>query len=196
MVKIYNDYKDRADFLTVYVREAHPTDEWQMKSNVKEDVCYAQPKTLEQRVAIAQDFVQRQKYPLPFGIDDMNNAADLAYSAWPERLYVIDEQGRIAYAGGMGPFNYDPQEVRAWLTKRFGQATQSSSTATPTASANAALKRGFKTEAAANFVCDFFRRGVDADRDRIGWLFEIGELAGENLFVGEMPFAAPKTLRD
>ena len=39
MVKIYNDYKDHADFLTVYVREAHPTDEWQMKSNVKEDVC-------------------------------------------------------------------------------------------------------------------------------------------------------------
>ena len=133
MVKIYNDYKDRADFLTVYVREAHPTDEWQMKSNVKEDVCYAQPKTLEQRVAIAKDFVERQKYPLPFGIDDMNNAADLAYSAWPERLYVIDEHGQIAYAGGMGPFNYDPQEVRAWLTKRFGPVTQTSSTATPVA---------------------------------------------------------------
>jgi hypothetical protein len=133
VVKIYNDYKDRADFLTVYVREAHPTDEWQMKSNVKEDVCYAQPKTLEQRVAIAQDFVQRQKYPLPFGIDDMNNAADLAYSAWPERLYVIDEHGHIAYAGGMGPFNYDPEEVRAWLTKRFGPVTQTSSTASSAA---------------------------------------------------------------
>src|SRR6202035_2296742 len=46
VVQIYKDYKDHADFLTVYVREAHPTDEWQMKSNVKEDVCYAQPKTL------------------------------------------------------------------------------------------------------------------------------------------------------
>jgi hypothetical protein len=131
VVKIYNDYKDRADFLTVYVREAHPTDEWQMKSNVKEDVCYAQPKTLQQRVAIANDFVQRQKYPLPFGIDDMNNAADLAYSAWPERLYIIDEHGRIAYAGGMGPFNYEPEEVRAWLAHRFGPVTQTTSTAAP-----------------------------------------------------------------
>jgi hypothetical protein len=117
----------------VYVREAHPTDEWQMKSNVKEDVCYAQPKTLEQRVAIANDFVQRQKYPLPFGIDDMNDAADHAYSAWPERLYVIDEHGRIAYAGGMGPFKYDPEEVRAWLAKRYGPVTQTSSTAAPAA---------------------------------------------------------------
>jgi hypothetical protein len=129
VVKIYNDYKDHADFLTVYVREAHPTDEWQMKSNVKEDVCYAQPKTLEQRVAIAKDFVQRQKYPLPFGIDDMNNAADLAYSAWPERLYIIDGHGHVAYAGGMGPFNYNPDEVRAWLAKRFGAVTQSATAA-------------------------------------------------------------------
>jgi len=50
----------------------------------------------------------------------MNNARILAYSAWPERLYVIDEHRPHRYAGGMGPFNYDPQEVRAWLTKRIG----------------------------------------------------------------------------
>ena len=126
MVKIYNDYKDHADFLTVYVREAHPTDEWQMKSNLKDDVCYAQPKTLEQRVIIANDFVKRFKYPVPFALDDMSNAADLTYSAWPERLYIIDENGHIAYAGGMGPFHYYPEEVRAWLTKRFGPVTQTS----------------------------------------------------------------------
>jgi hypothetical protein len=104
------------------VREAHPTDEWQMKSNLKDkdDVCYAQPKTLEQRVVIANDFIKRFKFSLPFGIDDMSNAADLAYSAWPERLYVIDESGHIAYRGGMGPFNYSPAEVREWLAARYG----------------------------------------------------------------------------
>jgi hypothetical protein len=148
VVKIYNDYKDKADFLTVYVREAHPTDEWQMKSNVKEDVCYAQPKTLEQRVAIANDFVSRQKYPLPFGIDDMNNAADLAYSAWPERLYVIDEHGRIAYAGGMGPFNYEPEEVRSWLAKRFGGVMQTSSTAAPAVATGTAATASSSAKAA------------------------------------------------
>jgi hypothetical protein len=102
------------------VREAHPTDEWQMKSNLKDDVCYAQPKNLEQRVAIAKDFTKRFGYSLPFGIDDMTNAADLAYSAWPERLYIIDESGHIAYRGGMGPFNYNPSEVRDWLAARYG----------------------------------------------------------------------------
>jgi hypothetical protein len=93
------------------VREAHPTDEWQMKSNVKDDVCYAQPKTLEQRLAIANDFTKRFKYDVPFGIDEMNNAANDAYSAWPERLYIIDEQGRISYRG----------EVRSWLAARYGE---------------------------------------------------------------------------
>ena len=120
-MQIYDDYKDHADFLTVYVREAHPTDEWQMKSNVKDDVCYAQPKTLEQRVVIANDFIKRFKFPLPFGIDDMSNGADAAYSAWPERLYIVDESGHIAYRGGMGPFNYKPAEARAWLAARYGE---------------------------------------------------------------------------
>jgi Iodothyronine deiodinase/RNA pseudouridylate synthase/S4 domain len=104
----------------VYVREAHPTDEWQMKSNVKDEVCYAQPKKLEQRVAIAKDFTARFKFPLPFGIDEMSNAADNAYAAWPERLYVIDETGHVVYRGGMGPFNYKPAEIRDWLAAKYG----------------------------------------------------------------------------
>ena len=152
IVQIYNDYKDHADFLTVYVREAHPTDEWQMKSNVKDDDCYAQPKTLEQRVAIAKDFTTRFKFPLPFGIDDMSNAADNVYAAWPERLYVIDETGHVVYRGGMGPFNYKPVEVREWLAAKYGAVkheapaaaastapspTPASRTAPPTASAPA-----------------------------------------------------------
>jgi hypothetical protein len=123
IMQIYNDYKDHADFLTIYIREAHPLDEWQMKSNEKDkdDVCYTQPKTLAQRIAIANDFTQRFKYALPFGIDEMNNAANDAYAAWPERLYVIDENGHISYKGGNGPFKYAPEEVRAWLAKRYGE---------------------------------------------------------------------------
>ena len=132
-MQIYNDYKDHADFLTVYVREAHPTDEWQMKSNVKDDVCYAQPKTLEQRMAIANDFTKRFKYPLPFGVDDMSNGANGAYAAWPERFYIIDESGHIAYRGGMGPFNYKPAEVRDWLAGRYGVVKHDAAPASPPA---------------------------------------------------------------
>ena len=92
-----------------------------MKSNVTEDVCYAQPKTLAQRVAIGNDFIKRFRFPLPFVVDDMDNAADLAYAAWPERIYIVNEDGTIAYRGGMGPFNYNPDEARAWLEKRISR---------------------------------------------------------------------------
>ncbi len=91
-----------------------------MKSNLKDDVCYAQPKNLKQRVAIANDFVKRFQFPLPFGIDDMRNTANDIYAAWPERLYILDESGHIAYRGGMGPFKYNPAEVREWLAGKFG----------------------------------------------------------------------------
>jgi Iodothyronine deiodinase len=115
------------------VREAHPTDEWQMKSNEKDkdNVCYAQPKTLAQRVAIANDFTRRFKFTVPFGIDQMNNAANDAYAAWPERLYIVDEQGRIAYKGGNGPFKYDPKEVRDWLAARYGEVKHPEPAAPP-----------------------------------------------------------------
>jgi len=108
-----------------------------MKSNVKDDVCYAQPKTLEQRVIIANDFTKRFKFPLPFGIDDMSNAANDAYAAWPERIYIIDESGHIAYRGGIGPFNYKPKEAREWLAARYGavkhEPLKSPTAATPAA---------------------------------------------------------------
>ena len=123
----------------MYVREAHPTDEWQMKSNLKDDVCYAQPKTLEQRVAIAKDFTARFKFPLPFGIDEMGNSADSAYAAWPERLYVVDETGHVAYRGGMGPFNYKPTEIRDWLAAKYGAVKHETPAASPaTTSSNTA----------------------------------------------------------
>jgi Iodothyronine deiodinase len=94
-----------------------------MRSNAKEkdNVCYAQPKTIADRVAIANDFTKRFKYTVPFGIDEMSNAANDAYAAWPERLYIIDENGKVAYKGGNGPFKYDPKEVRAWLAARYGE---------------------------------------------------------------------------
>lgn len=86
-----------------------------MDSNVKEDVCYRQPRNLAERVLIASDFKKRFKYSLPLFVDPMENPANAAYAAWPERLYVIDENGTIAYKGGPGPFEYHPDEVEAWL---------------------------------------------------------------------------------
>jgi len=97
-----------------------------MKSNVAEDICYTQPTTFSQRVAIANDFVTRFHFPIPIAVDTMNNAADHTYAAWPERIYIIDRAGKIVYRGGLGPFDYHPDEARAWLERRFPQTASAS----------------------------------------------------------------------
>jgi hypothetical protein len=107
-------------FLTVYIKEAHPSDEWQMTANEKQGVCYPQPRTLSQRIGIARDFVSRFGYDLPLVVDGMDNAADDRYAAWPERLYIVDKGGVIRYKGKTGPFGFDPEEVAAWLARTEG----------------------------------------------------------------------------
>jgi len=116
---MFEDYGARANFLTIYVKEAHPQDEWQMTSNEKEGVCYMQPKTMAQRVAIANDFVKRFSYKIPMAVDPMENPANEVYAGWPERFYIVETDGSIVYKGKPGPFGYHPEEVEAWLKKRF-----------------------------------------------------------------------------
>ena len=96
-----------------------------MASNEKDDVCYRQPRTLAERVAVANAFVKRFGYPLPLAIDPIENPADQIYAGWPERLYIVDESGRIAYKGKTGPFGYHPDEVEAWLAQRFPEGATS-----------------------------------------------------------------------
>lgn len=108
-------YADRAVFRTVYIKEAHPLDEWQMDSNEEEDVCYRQPRSLGDRLAIARDFAERFDYGIPLLVDGMDDAAMHLYSGWPERLYIVGTDGLIAYKGEPGPFGFEPDEVEDWL---------------------------------------------------------------------------------
>lgn len=51
---------------------------------------------------------------MPIVMDTMANDLDKAYSALPERLYVI-KNGKVIYVGGMGPFDYKPQDLKKWI---------------------------------------------------------------------------------
>lgn len=50
----------------------------------------------------------------------MLDAANLAYGASPERLYIIRDS-RIVYQGGPGPMSYNIKEVRVWLENYAGR---------------------------------------------------------------------------
>ena len=81
-------------------------------------ICYKQPKKMEERLVVANDFVERTKIKTQFVVDKMSNEANTAYTAWPERLYLM-EKGKIIYKGGRGPFGYIISQVDAFLEKHF-----------------------------------------------------------------------------
>ena len=49
MNEIYNQYKEDMEFFFVYVREAHPTDGWQVDANVEEGILFRQHQSIEER---------------------------------------------------------------------------------------------------------------------------------------------------
>jgi hypothetical protein len=99
----------------VYIAEAHATDGWQMQSNLDEDVLVANHVTIEDRFAAARAGVERLGLTMPVLVDRMDDAVSNAFAAWPERIYVVDQAARIAYAGGPGPFDFDPDAAAAAL---------------------------------------------------------------------------------
>ncbi len=118
--ELREQWEGRAEFLLVYIKEAHPEDEWQMDVNHEADVVYHQPKTVDERRELARLFVEKMGVEAPVLIDDIENTANACYAAWPERIYVIDTDGRIAYKGGMGPFYFDVDGLSRFLEVRYG----------------------------------------------------------------------------
>jgi len=106
-------YRDRVEVVFVYVAEAHASDGWQMESNVEEDVLVANHVTIDDRFAAAREGVERLDLTLPVLVDQMDDAVSNAFAAWPERIYVVDRNGRIADVGGPGPFEFDPDAAAA-----------------------------------------------------------------------------------
>jgi hypothetical protein len=99
----------------VYIAEAHAVDEWQMRANLDDDVLLAQHVRLEDRFAAARAGVERLGLTMPVLVDGMDDAVSEAFAAWPERLHVADRGGRLAYVGGPGPFEFDPDAAAGVL---------------------------------------------------------------------------------
>jgi hypothetical protein len=91
-----------------------------MESNRDEKLVFNQPKTFDERQELAKILVDRLKYRMPVAIDAIDNRADKAFAAWPERIYVIAPGGRIAYKGEMGPFGFHPDEAEKALFALVG----------------------------------------------------------------------------
>ena len=103
--------------MTVYILEAHPSDVWQMESNIKDKVIFASPKDYEERSQVAGACVRKLGIKFPAVIDGFENSTEKVYTGWPDRIYLIGEKGSIVYKSRPGPFGFKPQELRAALER-------------------------------------------------------------------------------
>jgi hypothetical protein len=113
--KLYARYKDRATFLAVYVREAHPSDGWRMEINDVLGVTVRQPRTYAERAGVAQICATSLGLSFPVLVDTLDDTVNQRYCGIPSRLYLIDAEGRIAYKSGRGPFGFKPAELEQSL---------------------------------------------------------------------------------
>ena len=70
-----------------------------------------EPKTEEEREAVASTCAANLRLRLPVVVDGVDNAVASAYGGWPDRLYLIGKDGRIAFQGGEGPFGFKPEAL-------------------------------------------------------------------------------------
>ena len=107
-------------FYVVYIQEAHPTDLWQMQSNVREGVLYASPKTDAQRNETASACVRKLGIQIPAVRDGIANLTERRYTGWPDRLYLIARGGKVLFKSQPGPFGFEPagleKALESWKT--------------------------------------------------------------------------------
>lgn len=108
--KMYEAHGKKADFWWIYIQEAHATDGRRPSKTVK----IALHKTLEDRKKAATGCSAASSLKVPVLLDDMNDTVSKAYSALPERFFILGTDGKVAYSGARGPrgINLDALEKR------------------------------------------------------------------------------------
>ena len=124
---MYDKYGQEAAFFVVYIGEAHPSDAWQLPSNLRDQVVFASPTDMASRTELADICVVRLGLKLPAVVDRFDDATEKAYTGWPDRLYLIGADGRVAYKSNPGPFGFKPDQLEAALRETL----KSSSTVAP-----------------------------------------------------------------
>ena len=97
--------------------EAHPVDAWQDDDNLKEKISVDSPKTLEERCSLAETCLTKLTLKIPPLVDDLANSTEIAYTAWPDRIYVLDREGNVAYKSEPGPYGFKPAEMAETLKR-------------------------------------------------------------------------------
>src|SRR5262245_38912829 len=96
----------------VYIKEAHPSDGKVAAYNEKAGIRIKQPTTFQDREEVAQTCSTKLSLKFPVVVDTIENKTNQDYAAQPDRLYVVDREGKIAYKGKPGPRGFSVAEMK------------------------------------------------------------------------------------
>jgi hypothetical protein len=87
---------------------------------------FRQPRSLTERTEVAHACCSKLQITMPLLVDAIDDRVGHAYSGMPDRLYVIDRAGKVAYQGGRGPFGFKPAEMEQSLITTLLEETDRS----------------------------------------------------------------------
>lgn len=96
----HREYKDRVNFVLVYIREAHPLDGDALPNNRFKVPAH---RTTEERRQAAMQLRRAARVQMPIALDGMNDGMIDSYRAFPTRIVVLDPRGVAADALPAGP---------------------------------------------------------------------------------------------
>ena len=120
--ELHDRHGGEVAFFIVYIREAHPEDGWVLEDNRDEEIALVDPVSLGERASAADACALRLSTRIPILLDDVDDAVASAYGGWPDRLYLIGRDGRVAFQGEEGPFGFRPEELAAALEAELGDS--------------------------------------------------------------------------
>jgi hypothetical protein len=131
--ELYEQYHEKVQFLSIYIREAHPIDGWWLGRRLtrklfriyapKASMRHYDPQSIEERRALAGECEIALQYGIRTYVDETDDRVNTTYAAWPTRLYLIGLDGRVVYAGGLGPYDFKPAKLKTAIADYLAQIT-------------------------------------------------------------------------
>ena len=91
-----------------------------MQSNLKDKVPFASPSNESERFSAAGCCVRKLHIQFPALIDGFDNRVESAYTRWADRLYLVDQGGRVLYRSRPGLFGFHPEDLPSAIRSTVG----------------------------------------------------------------------------
>lgn len=124
---VYAEFSDRAEFLFIYIREAHPDSVLSVVNSEQQEglLKIGQASSLAERIDTATICQRTMKLKIPMAIDSMENKTSRDYAGWPNRCVVVGTDGQVLYKTQVGPGSANAQQLRKWLNDNLSSSNLS-----------------------------------------------------------------------